>query len=94
MPVLKYVKKLEGILKIGDIVQRQEALITYARSLQVNAQDARKFNGEIDEDQLTVLIFNAERTRTMFRFRKIGLLVATFLLFITLIAATIIFVRF
>ena len=94
MPALKYVGKLESILKIGDIIRRQKELIEYANSLHINTEKVRKTNGTLDEDSLTVLIFNVERSRTMFRFRRIGFLLGTFFIFIVLIAAIILYSKF
>jgi hypothetical protein len=86
MPVPAYVSKLETILKIGDITERREALAEYARSLGIKVEKARKLHGEVDEDQLTVLIFNAERNRAFFRSRRFGLIFGTLFVFTALMA--------
>jgi len=72
MAVNSHTRKLEEALKIGDRTERQRLLLNYARSLNVNIEMARKANNEIDEDALTVLIYNAQRTRTFFQLRNTG----------------------
>ena len=94
MVMLKYAKKLNEILKVGNKVNRQQALIEYAQSLHVSFDGLRKPNGEVDEDQLTVLLFNAERTRTWFRLRRMGVLAGGFFVLMMLIAAIFLFVKF
>lgn len=86
--------KLAGILKIGDSTARQQSLMDYAGSLNINITNVRKLSGDIDEDQLTVLIFNAERTRTMLRLGKTGFFLGVFFIFIMLIAAMFLFLKF
>lgn len=93
MVLAKY-GKLEGILKIGDFTKRQQSLMDYAGSLNINITKVRKLNGDIDEDLLTVLIFNAERTRTMLRFGRTGFFVGVFFIFIMLIAVIFLFLKF
>jgi hypothetical protein len=80
-------------LRIADASERQQALMEYARSLQINTEKTTKANGKIDEDQLTVRIFNVERTRTMFRFRKLGFFLGALFMFVILIAAIMVYSR-
>lgn len=94
MMVPEKYSKLDGILKIGDSTTRQQSLMDYAGSLNVNTTKIRKLNGDIDEDQLTVLIFNAERTRTMLRFGRTGFFLGVLFIFIMLIAAIVLFLKF
>lgn len=75
-------KQLEELLAIPDRKERQQALLEYARTLKVDPQKARKEGGDLSEDRLTVLIYDALQSRKMAKFQVTGLLIGGALMLI------------
>ncbi len=55
--------RLDELLAVADKHGRQKAIADYARTLNVNVNKARKANGEFAEEELAILIFDAEKNR-------------------------------
>ncbi len=68
-------EKIEEILLIENTNQRQTALRRYARQLQVRIERASLPDGTLDEDALTVLIYNANASKKRSRLSNVGFLV-------------------
>ncbi len=79
--------RLEELLKIADSSARQKAMLDYARSLKADSFRAKKENGVLDEDILTVLIYDAERKRDTMRTQNTGLLVGAVIVTLMVVAA-------
>jgi hypothetical protein len=65
--------KLEEIFQIGEKAERLKALIEYARAVKINPQKARNAKGEVSENELAVLLFDAEQSRKTVKLQNIGL---------------------
>ncbi len=73
--------KLEELFQIEDNLARQKALVDYAKSLKVNILKTKKTDGSYSENELAVLIYNAEQSRKDSKFQVIALFsVAVFIL--------------
>lgn len=81
--------RIESLLRIEEKSARQKALLGYARLLKINVSRAEKRNGEIDEDVLTVLIHDAERSRSTRRTVNTGFIAGA--LFVAAVALAVIF---
>ena len=79
--------KLEELLKIGDRSARRKALLEHARGLKIDSARARKENGELDEDVLTVLIYDAQQKKSSVQTQNTGLLAGAMIVFVMVIAA-------
>ncbi|HPB68765.1 MAG TPA: hypothetical protein PLT76_02875 [Candidatus Omnitrophota bacterium] len=64
--------KLEVIFQIKDGPERRQALVEYAKILKVNFLHAERTGGEYSENELAVLIYNAERARRKLRIFNVG----------------------
>jgi len=81
------VSKLDELLKMEDRVARQKAMLEFARALKVDSFRARKEDGDLDEDVLTVLIYDADLQKSSVRTQNTGLLVGAVLVALMVIAA-------
>ena len=70
----KAINQIEEILKIGEKRERQKKLREYAQRLKINLLKVRKPSGEISEDGLTVLLYDALQARTRRRSQMTGLI--------------------
>ncbi len=77
--------KLEVISKIKDGQERRQALVEYAKILKVNFLHAERTGGEYSENELAVLIYNAERARRKLRVVRVGFFVPAFFILILLV---------
>lgn len=78
--------KLEQIFQIEDPNDRQRELVQYAKSLRVNTLKAKKADGSYSENELAVLIYNAEQSLKNFKFQTIALLAAAIFIMVVVIA--------
>ncbi|MFA5260159.1 MAG: hypothetical protein WC450_02900 [Candidatus Omnitrophota bacterium] len=86
--------KLEMIFQIEDEQERRKALVEYAKTLKVNFLHAQRTNGEYSENELAVLIYNAERTLKRTRILNVGFFVAAFFILVFLLVVLYVLVHF
>jgi len=55
--------KLEKIYKIKDPAKRYQALVAYAQALKIPVFRVQRPDGAYDYDKLTVLVYDAEKSR-------------------------------
>ena len=55
--------KLEELLSIADLKERQSALLNYARFLGIEASQAQDFNGEFEEETLVMAIYDSLKSQ-------------------------------
>lgn len=78
--------KLEEIFKLEDPHERQIQLVQYAKTLRVNTLKAKKADGSYSENELAVLIYNAEQSLKNFKFQTIALIVVAIFIMVAVIA--------
>jgi len=78
--------QLDQIFKISDDRQRLDALIDYARSLKLNYINARQPSGEYSENELAVMIYDAENLRRRVKTEHWGILFGAGIVLVVLAA--------
>ncbi|HOW35034.1 MAG TPA: hypothetical protein PL155_01275 [Candidatus Omnitrophota bacterium] len=77
---------LDELLAIPDKTERHKALVDLARSFNINIAQVKEPNGEIREEELAVLIFEAQEKKKKKQFQNIAVVVVgIFFVIITLI---------
>lgn len=56
--------KLDALLSTVDRKERQQALLGYAKSLKIDSAQVRDTVGNINEEKLVILIFDAQKVRS------------------------------
>jgi len=79
--------RLDELLKMEDRVARQKAMLEYSRALKVDSARARNEDGDLDEDVLTVLLYDAQQKKSSVRTQNTGLLVGAVIVALVVIAA-------
>ncbi len=74
--------KLDQILSITDTKERQKVLSEYALKLKISPAKAKNEKGEIDENKLTVFIFEAREARNKSKSQKVIILVIAAVFFV------------
>jgi len=77
--------KLGEIFKVEDPAKRTEQLVAYAKRLKVNVLKTKKENGDYSEDQLAVLIYDAEERQRQNQLSNIGLIMGALFIFFVLL---------
>jgi hypothetical protein len=76
--------QLDEIFFMEDPARRQRALVEYARSLKVNIIKAKKDNGELDENVLAVMIYDALELNKSSKRQNAGLIIGGIFLLVVL----------
>jgi len=90
---MKTTEKLEELFRIEDKAARQKAFVAYARSLRINYLRAKKTDGEYDENELAVLIYTAQETKSVNRLKNSVFLIIGIFLFGAILLAIFFMVR-
>jgi len=78
--------KLARIFDIEDPQKRVETLLEYGRQLKINLVKAKSPDCTYSENELAVLIFNAENNRRMLRLSNIGVFAVALFFFVMILA--------
>jgi ABC-type phosphate transport system permease subunit len=76
--------RLDEIFLIENSAERQKALIDYARSLQINVIRAKRDDGDLDENTLAVMIYDALESNKCNTRQNTGLIIGTIFVLIVL----------
>lgn len=79
--------RIEKILAIEDEDKRVETLVGYARKLRLNVLKTRDETGKYSENQLVVLIYDAEQGMRDRRAANLGMVFIAFFIFVVAAAA-------
>ena len=79
--------RIEKILAIDVEDKRVEELLNYARKLRINVLRARDESGKYSENQLVVLIYDAEQRIRDRRASNLGMIFIAFFIFVVAMAA-------
>ncbi len=78
--------KLEQIFQLEDPKTREIELVKYAKLLKINTLKAKKADGSYSENELAVLIYNAEQFAKRSKFQTIALIVVAIFVMIVVFA--------
>ena len=73
-------ENLESILKIADKAERQKALMEYAKTMHVNVRKAKNMKNELSEDELIVLIYDAQKSQKTALFKNVALVIGAIII--------------
>jgi len=86
--------KLKELLDIPDKQERLRALIDYAKKLKINYTRASSESGEISENELSILIFEAEGTKQRGAHQNLAFFIMGVFVFAVVVACIFLFTRF
>jgi len=87
------VSQLDKILSVPNEKERLDQLVSYARALKLNFNKARKQNGQINEEELAVLIYDVEQNRRGNKNQQLAALAVYFFIFSAVLVAILLFQR-
>ena len=79
--------RLEEIFEITNVKKRQEELISFAKSLNLNFEAAKKPDGSYDENILAVAIHDETKTRIIKKSSNIGMILGIIFVILMISAA-------
>ena len=73
--------KLDELFAIPDKSERQKEIMEYARSLRINTAKCKNEFGEISEEKLAVLLYDAQRVKDTNKIQHTALIIGGLILF-------------